>query len=110
MQFVNPNGVTATIKQRYGSKEYVAYCSDGDFTKGTKSLADLAKELISAGFHSTPTPKENYLSIEDVISLWDSTPLCVEYSDGSDAMLQDNGYTLDDAVGFALNGCQFFED
>ena len=108
MEFVNSNGVSARILQKYKNSEYFAICSDGDHTKGHKSLAELVKELIKAGFKSNEKPKEGYISIETVMKEWDNKPMSVEYPGGADAMLQDNGYTLDDAIEFALNGCTFF--
>lgn len=109
MAFINENDVTAVIKQKYKTKEYVALCSDGSFTKNG-SLSELVKKLIDKGFRWSETPRKGYISIIDVIRSWDQKPMCVEYPSGADAMLQDNGYTLDDAIEFALNGCTFFYD
>ncbi len=84
--------------------------SDGKCMSRYISLTELAKALIRAGFKSDTENKEGYISIEEAIKEWDNKPLCVEYKDGADAMLQDNRYTLDDAIGFALDGCTFFYD
>lgn len=109
MRFVDSNDVFATIKQRYKRKDFVALLSNGSYINGP-TLSDLSKKLIEKGFGWDETPKEDYITIIDVIRNWENVPMCVEYPNGADAMLQDNGYTLDDAIEFALNGCSFFYD
>lgn len=36
-----------------------------------------------------------YLSKEEVRAYWESNSICIEFSDGSDALAQENGYTME---------------
>lgn len=65
---------------------------------------EMYDEVIS--IKAVPEP----CSFEDVVIHWEDRAICVEFEDGSDALLQDNGYTLKDAAEFAKQGCKFFYD
>ena len=58
-----------------------------------------------AGYVNTSEP----LSEAQVKDLWDTTAMYVDFGD-SDAMLQDNGYTLDQALEFLRQGYSIYVD
>lgn len=52
--------------------------------------------------------KPCYISKEQVKELWDKKPICIEFADGSDALAQENGYTLEQCL--AMSDVRFFLD
>lgn len=50
------------------------------------------------------------LTLKDIDTLYYSTPLCVVFPDGTDAMIQDNDYTIEDCARFISQGAKIFCD
>ena len=57
-----------------------------------------------------PIAGTKYCNINEVLRDWNIRNICVEFPDGSDALLQENGYTKEDALKFAGQGASFFYD
>lgn len=51
-----------------------------------------------------------YCTIEDVIRDYGTRSICIEWDDGSDSDILNNGYTIEDCKRFANEGCRFFYD
>jgi hypothetical protein len=49
-------------------------------------------------------------SVEELKELWDTTPLYAEWTDASDSLLQENGYALEEAVGYMKDGIRIYRD
>lgn len=69
--------------------------------KAVEVLKD-AINIVKAGL------KPCYISKEQVKELWDKKPICIEFADGSDALAQENGYTLEQCL--AMSDVRFFLD
>lgn len=52
--------------------------------------------------------KLNYIKQEELSKYWETTPICIEFSDGTDALAQENGYTLEECL--AIEDAEFFLD
>lgn len=52
--------------------------------------------------------KVNYISKTQLKELWDKSPICIEFANGTDALAQENGYTLEKCI--AMNDVRFFLD
>lgn len=50
----------------------------------------------------------NYISKTQLKELWDKSPICIEFANGTDALAQENGYTLEKCL--AMNDVRFFLD
>ena len=50
------------------------------------------------------------IGIFTVLALWDNTAIYVELPDGTDFLLQENGYTKKDVRNFYAQGCKFYID
>jgi hypothetical protein len=50
------------------------------------------------------------LSRNEILKLWKSTPLYVDWGNGSDSLLQENGYTLNDALNYEAEGYAIYRD
>lgn len=53
---------------------------------------------------------DDEIPIEEVVRNFNERAIYVIFGDGSDALLQDNGYTIEDAKKFAKEGCTFYYD
>lgn len=53
---------------------------------------------------------EQSLSKDEIIALWDSVALFVDWNDESDSLLQENGYTLEQALEFKEQGYKIYKD
>ena len=69
--------------------------------KAVEVLKD-AINIVKAGL------KPCYISKEQVKELWDKKHICIEFADGSDALAQENGYTLEQCL--AMSDVRFFLD
>ena len=49
-----------------------------------------------------------YIKKEELKKFYDRQAICIEFPDGSDAMAQDNGYTLEQCL--AMDDVKFFLD
>lgn len=49
-----------------------------------------------------------YIDREDLAKYWDTKSICIELGDGSDALAQENGYTLDQCL--KMTDAKFFLD
>ena len=93
------------------------YAIDGQLTTQAKVdelLADyedrLDKGALSYANASTKvTASDAPLTKDEIKNLWDSTSLYVDFGD-SDAMCQDNGYTLDQTLDFVDQGYNVYVD
>lgn len=54
--------------------------------------------------------KMKYCTIGDVIRDYSVRPIAVLTDEGTDFLLQENGYTIEDALVFAGKGYRFFYD
>lgn len=49
-----------------------------------------------------------YIQKEDLSKYWETNAICIEFADGTDALAQENGYTLEQC--FAMTDAKFFLD
>lgn len=49
-----------------------------------------------------------YISRNQLKKYWDTTPICIEFPDGTDALAQENGYTLEQCLN--MSDVKFFLD
>lgn len=49
-----------------------------------------------------------YISRNQLKKYWDTTPICIEFLDGTDALAQENGYTLEQCLN--MSDVKFFLD
>ena len=92
------------------------YAIDGQLTTQAKVdelLADYGDRLDSSALSfanaSTKVTANNALTKDEIKNLWDNTALYVDFGD-SDAMCQDNGYTLDQTLDFVDKGYSVYVD
>jgi hypothetical protein len=94
---------------------YILYDADGNFVEKSIDFNYLHDKLYDVGKDdSQPSPAAKFLkghplSIADVEGLWDILPMYVDFGD-SDALLQENGYTLDQASEFLRQGYSIYVD
>ena len=50
------------------------------------------------------------LTISQIKNLWNTTPLYIEWGDGSDSLCQENGYSLSEIIQHVNQGCNVFID
>jgi len=50
------------------------------------------------------------LTKQEIVDYWETKPLFVEREDGSDSLLQENGYSLKEALDFYDEGCDICLD
>ena len=94
-------------------KDSVATVSDLDTLEASDAWRWACKRILELAQDEAwdlATCGVEYCCLEAVIRDWDKRAICVEFSDGSDALLQENGYTLEDCIQFVKEGCQFFYD
>ena len=73
-----------------------------DIYKRDKDTINMSYKIVKAGL------KPCYISKEQVKELWDKKPICIEFADGTDALAQENGYTLEQCL--AMSDVRFFLD
>lgn len=94
---------------------YILYDANGKFVEKSIDFNYLHDKLYDVGKDdSQPSPAAKFLkghplSIADVEGLWDILPMYVDFGD-SDALLQENGYTLDQASEFLRQGYSIYVD
>lgn len=49
-----------------------------------------------------------YINREELEKYWNSRAICIEFSDGSDSLAQENGYTLEQCL--KMTDARFFLD
>ena len=52
--------------------------------------------------------KQKYITKQELADLWEKKAICIEFADGSDALAQENGYTLEQCL--AMDDARFFLD
>lgn len=52
--------------------------------------------------------KQKYITKQELADLWEKKAICIEFTDGSEALAQENGYTLEQCL--AMNDARFFLD
>lgn len=52
--------------------------------------------------------KQKYITKQELEDLWETNAICIEFADGSDALAQENGYTLEQCL--AMDDARFFLD
>lgn len=50
------------------------------------------------------------LKQDEIEELWDSRAMYIVWDDGSDSLLQENGYTLEEALDYASQGYEIYLD
>lgn len=50
------------------------------------------------------------LSVEEIKELWNIRPLYIEWKDGTDSLLQENGYSLQHAIDWCRQGYRIYAD
>lgn len=53
---------------------------------------------------------EKKLSRKEIMSLWNTTPLFIDWGNGSDSLLQENGYTLRETLNYEAEGYSIYRD
>lgn len=62
-------------------------------------------------FVDTYLKKKHYIDRKDLEKYWDSKSICIEFSDGTDALAQENGYTLQQCLAMDyMDDVKFFLD
>jgi hypothetical protein len=54
--------------------------------------------------------KKTKLTQKEIEELWNSRAMYIVWDDGSDSLLQENGYTLDEALSYAAQGYEIYLD
>ena len=54
--------------------------------------------------------EKNRLTSQQIIDNWETRAMYVDWGDGSDSLLQDNGYSLEDALDYKAKGFDIFFD
>lgn len=52
--------------------------------------------------------RTKYITNDQVAALWDTKPIVIEFADGTDALAQENGYTLEQCL--AMTDARFYVD
>lgn len=52
--------------------------------------------------------KQQYITKQELADLWKKKAICIEFADSSDALVQENGYTLEQCL--VMNDARFFLD
>lgn len=52
--------------------------------------------------------KQKYITKQELAELWEKKTICIEFADSSDALAQENGYTLEQCL--AMDDAGFFLD
>lgn len=77
-------------------------CLSDDSLEIRTDAFDNAINIVKTGL------KPCYISKEQVRELWNKKPVCIEFADGSDALAQENGYTLEQCL--EMSDVRFFLD
>lgn len=95
----------------------VAIVSYGDYDNPTDVCLEcedcneviLDAEIYTLCAREDDEKKSNtYILPEELSKFWDTKAICIEFSDGTDALAQENGYTLEQCL--SMDDVKFFID